>query len=106
MTSQALIVHTVIVSDGSEKKHRGKYEKARGLSSKSELESGKEPCEAREGGTTSRIQKRGRGARALLNKSILNAASCFLLILHENFRATMRYLGRRFSVPKLCAVPP
>ena len=46
------------------------------------------------------------GAGALLNKSILNVASCFLLILHENFRATMRYLGRRFSVPKLCAVPP
>ena len=39
MTSQPLIVHIVIVSDGSEKKHRGKYEKARGLSSKSELES-------------------------------------------------------------------
>ena len=48
MTSQPLIVHTVIVSDGSEKKHRGKYEKARGLSAKSELESEryKEPCEA------------------------------------------------------------
>ena len=39
MTSQPLIVHIIIVSDDSEKKHRGKYEKARGMSSKSELES-------------------------------------------------------------------